>query len=144
MVLGGGGLVALGERDVHGYGEGLLWALSLMTTVGFVGGRPHTVPGKVIAAGLMLSGFTLLALTTASISSLFVKDDLEPQEKRELTYEDELLGTAWYSRSSTISRRESSNAEAHPTGKRCSGPGSELTLPAARATCKTSWQSVHR
>ena len=91
VVLGGGGLAALESETVHGYGEGLLWALSLMTTVGFVGGQPHTVPGKVIAAGLMLSGFTLLALTTASISSLFVKEELEPLEKRELTYEDELL-----------------------------------------------------
>lgn len=91
VVLGGGGLAALESETVHGYGEGLLWALSLMTTVGFVGGQPHSVPGKLIAAGLMLSGFALLAMTTAAISSLFVKEDLRPQETRELTFEDEIL-----------------------------------------------------
>jgi voltage-gated potassium channel len=91
LLLGGGGLAALESETVHGYGEGLLWALSLMTTVGFVGGQPHTVAGKLIAAGLMLSGFALLTLTTASISSLFVKEDLEPRGERELTFEGELL-----------------------------------------------------
>ena len=91
VLLGGGGLAAVETDTVHGYGEGLLWALSLMTTVGFVGGVPHSVPGKLIAAGLMLCGFGLLALTTATISSLFVKEDIVPEEEREQGIEIEIL-----------------------------------------------------
>ena len=54
-----------------------------MTTVGFVDGTPDTVAGKVASAVLMLLGFGLLALTTAAIASLFVREDEEPEEKLE-------------------------------------------------------------
>ena len=54
-VLLGGGLAAVEADAARGYGDGVLWALSLMTTVGFVGGQPQAVAGKVIAASLMLS-----------------------------------------------------------------------------------------
>jgi voltage-gated potassium channel len=91
VLLGGGGLAAVETETVHGYGEGILWALSLMTTVGFVGGVPHSVPGRLIAAGLMLCGFSLLAMTTATISSLFVREDIAPEEQREQAIEIEIL-----------------------------------------------------
>jgi hypothetical protein len=61
VLLGGGGLAAVETETVGSYGEGVLWALSLMTTVGFIGGVPHTIAGKLIAATLMLFGFGLLA-----------------------------------------------------------------------------------
>jgi hypothetical protein len=91
VLLGGGGLAAVETDTVENYGEGALWALSLMTTVGFVGGLPHTTAGKLISAALMLSGFSLLALTTAAISSLFVREDEAPEEKREQAFELEIL-----------------------------------------------------
>jgi len=91
VLLGGGGLAAIETQTVGDYGDGLLWALSLMTTVGFVGGLPHTVAGKVIAAGLMLCGFGLLAMTTAAVSSLFIRDDEVPEEQREQAFETEVL-----------------------------------------------------
>lgn len=91
VLLGGGGLAAIETQTVGDYGDGVLWALSLMTTVGFVGGVPHTVAGKLIAATLMLCGFGLLALTTAAVSSLFVREDEAPEEKREQAIEREIL-----------------------------------------------------
>lgn len=91
VLLGGGGLAAIETETVGDYGDGVLWALSLMTTVGFVGGVPHTVAGKLIAATLMLCGFGLLALTTAAVSSLFVREDEAPEEKREQAIELEIL-----------------------------------------------------
>ncbi len=91
VLLGGGGLAALETQTVGDYGDGVLWALSLMTTVGFVGGIPHTVAGKLIAGVLMLCGFSLLALTTAAVSSLFVREDEAPEEKREQAFELEVL-----------------------------------------------------
>lgn len=91
VLLGGGGLAALETETVGNYGDGVLWALSLMTTVGFVGGLPHTVAGKLIAAALMLFGFSLLAMTTAAVSSLFVREDEAPEELREEAIEQEIL-----------------------------------------------------
>ena len=91
VLLGGGGLAAIETETVRDYGDGVLWALSLMTTVGFVGGQPQTVPGKLIAGGLMLCGFSLLAMTTAAVSSLFVREDIAPEERREQAIEVEIL-----------------------------------------------------
>jgi voltage-gated potassium channel len=90
-VLGGGGLAAVETETIGGYGDGLLWALSLMTTVGFINGHPHTAAGKLIAAALMVSGFGLLTMTTAAISSLFVRDDIAPGEQLEQAYEVDML-----------------------------------------------------
>ena len=78
VLLAGGGFAAIETETVSDYGDGVLWALSLMTTVGFVGGLPHTAWGKLIAAGLMLCGFGLLAMTTAAVSSLLISEDEEP------------------------------------------------------------------
>ncbi len=46
VLLAGGGLAAIETQTIGDYGDGVLWALSLMTTVGFVGGLPQTVGGK--------------------------------------------------------------------------------------------------
>lgn len=91
VLLGGGALAAIETQTVGDFGDGVLWALSLMTTVGFVGGLPHTVAGKLIAGALMLCGFGLLALTTAAVSSLFVREDEAPEEQREQVFEAEVL-----------------------------------------------------
>ena len=91
VLLAGGGFAAIETETVSDYGDGVLWALSLMTTVGFVGGLPHTAWGKLIAAGLMLCGFGLLAMTTAAVSSLFIREDEEPEELREQAFETEIL-----------------------------------------------------
>ncbi len=91
VLLGGGALAALETDTVESYWEGTWWALSLMTTVGFVGGIPHTVAGKLASAVLMVFGFVLLAMTTAAIASLFVREDEEPEEQLERTFEREVL-----------------------------------------------------
>jgi hypothetical protein len=83
-------LAAIETQTVGDFGDGVQWAaLSLMTTVGF-GGQPHTVPGK-FAGGLMLCGFGHLAMTTAAIASLFVREDTAPEERLEQAIEIEIL-----------------------------------------------------
>lgn len=108
MLLGGGGLAAIETQTVGDYGDGVLWALSLMTTVGFVGGLPHTVAGKLIAAALMLCGFSLLAMTTAAVSSLFIREDEVPDERREQAFETEVLRElrALHARLDDLERRD--------------------------------------
>lgn len=91
VLVGGGALAALETDTVESYWEGAWWALSLMTTVGFVGGIPHTVEGKLASAVLMVFGFLLLAMTTAAIASLFVREDEEPEEKLERSFEHRVL-----------------------------------------------------
>lgn len=86
-MVAGGGLAATEADTVRTYWDGVMWALSLMTTVGFIGGVPTSAGGKLIAAVLMLFGFVLLAFTAAAVASLFVHDDEAPVEANERAFE---------------------------------------------------------
>ncbi|MEA2247309.1 MAG: voltage-gated potassium channel, partial [Solirubrobacteraceae bacterium] len=90
-LVAGGGLAALETDTVESYWDGVWWALSLVTTVGFAGGTPATPLGKVLAGVVMVLGFVLLALTTAALASLFVREEQEPEEAREHAFEAEVL-----------------------------------------------------
>ena len=91
LLLAGGGFAAFESRQVSNYWEGLWWALSLMSTVGFVGEAPESVVGRLLSSVLMVSGFALMALVTASISSLFVREEQLPEEQAEERFESEAL-----------------------------------------------------
>jgi hypothetical protein len=91
VLLGGGGLAALESDTVSTYWDGVWWALSLMTTVGFIGERPETVGGRVLSAVLMISGFALMTLTTAAIASLFVREEEAPDRFQEHAFEQCVL-----------------------------------------------------
>jgi voltage-gated potassium channel len=92
VLLAGAGFATLEKDTVSSYWEGLWWSLSLMTTVGFVGETPETVGGRILSALLMISGFALLTLATATIASLFVREDEAPEEQREREFEAAVLG----------------------------------------------------
>jgi hypothetical protein len=91
LVVGAGGAAAFESDTVGSYWEGLWWALSLMTTVGFVEGPPETVGGALTSAVLMVAGFLLLSLISAALASLFVREDEEPAEQREEALEQQVL-----------------------------------------------------
>jgi hypothetical protein len=91
VLLAGGGFAALETDVVESYWEGVWWALSLTTTVGFAGGTPETALGKVLSSVIMVLGFVLLALTTAALASLFVQEEQEPEEVREHAFESDVL-----------------------------------------------------
>ncbi len=91
VLLAGAAMAALEADTAHSFGAGVLWALSLMMTVGFTGAVPHTVAGRLLAGVLMVLGFGLLALTTASIASLLVREDEIPEEQRELDFERDAM-----------------------------------------------------
>ncbi len=86
VLLAGAGFAAWEENTVSTYGDGVWWALSLMTTVGFVGETPEGVGGKILSAILMVTGFAMMSLVTAAISSIFVRQQQEPgfEEERAL------------------------------------------------------------
>lgn len=89
VLLAGGGFAALETRTVASYPEGV-WALSLMTTVGFVD-QPTTSAGRALSALLIVAGFLLLALVTAAAASLFVREAEAPEERRERDFEQRVL-----------------------------------------------------
>jgi voltage-gated potassium channel len=91
VVLGGGALAAVEADTARTFTGGLWWALSLMTTVGFTGPSPTTDAGRLVSAVIMIAGFVVLAITTAAIASLFVKEDEAPEQAREHAYDDEVL-----------------------------------------------------
>lgn len=91
VTLAGGGFAALETHTVGSFGDGVWWALSLVTTVGFVGQTPVTIGGRVLAGALMLFGFALLSLTTAALASLFVREDETPAEQRDAAFESHAL-----------------------------------------------------
>lgn len=91
VLLAGGGFAAVETDTVTSYWHGVWWALSLMTTVGFVGGSPASTAGQVLAALLMVLGFLLLAVTTAAVASLFVSENEAPHEAHDLEFQREVL-----------------------------------------------------
>jgi voltage-gated potassium channel len=91
VLLAGGGFAALETATVESYWEGIWWALSLATTVGFANGTPETALGKALSGVVMVLGFVLLALTTAALASLFVTEEQGPEELRGHAFEEDVL-----------------------------------------------------
>lgn len=88
----GAGALAWAETDaVSSYWEGLWRSLALVTTVGFVGPVPTTATGKIVSSILMILGFALLAMTTAAVASLFVREDEIPDEEHQRQFEQAVL-----------------------------------------------------
>ncbi len=91
VLVAGGAAAAIESDTIDGFWQGAWWALALMMTVGFVGSEPLTTGGKVISAVLMVTGFALLATVTATIASIFVREEEQPQERAVQTLENRVL-----------------------------------------------------
>ncbi len=127
LLVGAGAAAAFESDTVGSYGRGLLWAISLMTTVGFLGQPPRTTEGAALSVGLMLSGFLLLSLVSAALASLFVKQDEAPEQRREAVVEDEILRTlgSILERLEALESQIASRAETAGRGEETAGPGEE-------------------
>ena len=70
--------ITISERDVEGsniktFGDGLWWAVTTVTTVGYGDRFPTTTEGRILAVMLMLVGISLVGVVTASVASWFVR-----------------------------------------------------------------------
>ena len=70
--------ITLIERDIEGsniqtFSDGLWWAVTTVTTVGYGDAFPITTEGRVLAVGLTLTGISLMGVITASVAAWFVK-----------------------------------------------------------------------
>lgn len=67
--------------NIKTIGDGLWWALTTVTTVGYGDKYPTTGQGKLIALGIMLLGISLVGVISATMAAWFVrtmqKDDEE-------------------------------------------------------------------
>jgi len=66
------------ERGIDGsniknFGDGLWWAITTVTTVGYGDRFPTTTEGRFLAVGLMIMVISLMGVITASVASWFVK-----------------------------------------------------------------------
>ena len=61
------------SSNIKSFGDGLWWALTTVTTVGYGDRFPTTTEGRAVAFGLMLVGISLMGVITASVAAWFVK-----------------------------------------------------------------------
>jgi hypothetical protein len=93
VVVAGAAAAAIESRTVTSFGQGLWWSISLITTVGFIGEPPETTLGAVLSAVLMVLGFLLLAMVSASLAALFVREDERPHDHVEEAADAAILAT---------------------------------------------------
>lgn len=89
LAIAGGGFYWL-EPQVHSFADGLWLAFTTGATVGYGDLVPSTPASKVFAVFIVLLGYALLSLVTASIAALLVGED-EKLLRRELHADMRLL-----------------------------------------------------
>jgi voltage-gated potassium channel len=73
VTIGAGFLMTVAEHERYpSIGSGLWWAIQTTTTVGYGDNVPENVPGRLVAAFVMLFGIGFLTVITAAITSTFV------------------------------------------------------------------------
>jgi voltage-gated potassium channel len=82
LLLAGIGFLLL-EPTVHSFGEGLWLAFVTGATVGYGDIVPTTTASRIFAVLMVLVGFALLSMVTATISAFFIGED-EKRTRREM------------------------------------------------------------
>jgi voltage-gated potassium channel len=80
------------ERNIRSIPDGLWWAVTTLTTVGYGDRFPITPIGRVIGAGVMIIGIGLFGLLAASFASFLVEKDIEKEIDPQIAEIRERLG----------------------------------------------------
>lgn len=85
------------DANIRSVPDGLWWAATTITTVGYGDRFPTTTIGRLIAVGLMLIGIALLGIVTATIAGWFIErlrrvqeSVVDAEERTEATIEQVL------------------------------------------------------
>jgi voltage-gated potassium channel len=78
--------ITISERSIEGsniksFSDGLWWAVTTVTTVGYGDRYPTTTEGRLLAVLLMITGISLVGVITASVAAWFVKMSQEDSKK---------------------------------------------------------------
>jgi voltage-gated potassium channel len=94
--LGGGAAFASAEGNQVSTWDGVWWAVTTMTTVGYGDLYPHTDEGRFIAVVIMVVGIGFVAVLTAAIAQRFVDvavhEEIEHAEEALAATDVEVLG----------------------------------------------------
>lgn len=81
------------ERSLQEMGESLWWSFTTVVTGGFADlHNPNTLSGRVVTAGLVLLGFVVTGIFTASLTSVLVEDDSSRIEQNQSELQVQLEG----------------------------------------------------
>ena len=80
------------ERNIRSIPDGLWWAVTTITTVGYGDRFPVTAIGRAIGAGVMILGIGLFGLLAASLASFLVEKDLQKEIDPEIAEINQRLG----------------------------------------------------
>lgn len=69
---------------IGNFGDGLWWAVTTLSTVGYGDTYPVTTTGRLVAVTLMLAGITLLGVVTATLASWLVERVSDANEVEQL------------------------------------------------------------
>lgn len=69
---------------IHSLGDGVWWAITTFTTVGYGDMYPVTAPGRGMAILIMIVGLTFGGVLAASLVSLFLRNDADDREEAPL------------------------------------------------------------
>jgi hypothetical protein len=81
VVVAGAAVAMVDSENVGSIEDGIWWALTTVTTVGYGDVVPRSTLGRVVAGVVMLVGIGFFALLTA-VAATFVKQDEKPEELR--------------------------------------------------------------
>ncbi|OPY20584.1 MAG: Voltage-gated potassium channel [Methanomethylovorans sp. PtaU1.Bin093] len=82
--------IIFGQIEHEDIFDGVWWAITTVTTVGYGDLYPHTTYGRIYAISLMLIGIAFASLLTANIASYFVSKDKCDDTKNTIA-ENELI-----------------------------------------------------
>ena len=85
LMMSGAGFYWL-EPGIHSYADGLWLAFTTGATVGYGDVVPQTAAGKIFAVFVVLLGYAIFSLVTASIAAFFMGED-ERQLRREMHHD---------------------------------------------------------
>ena len=81
------------ERSLQEMSESLWWSFTTVVTGGFADlHNPNTLTGRIVTAGLVLLGFAVTGIFTASLTSVLVEDDSSRIEETQRELQAQLAG----------------------------------------------------